>query len=161
MQTKIHKVFGSSDLDNKYARELAVLGGEALHSVDVPVGALLVYNEEIIGKGFNTVKSNQDVAGHAEINAMNDAVRKMGMDQFNQLDRRNLVLYTTFEPCEMCKGALQHYNVKNVKYLKGKSLGHWLKVDLKALRYELNKRQTGDENLQDSLFMLHPDYPGR
>ncbi|MEZ5147876.1 MAG: nucleoside deaminase [Bacteroidales bacterium] len=159
-QTQMHYIFGSKELDKNIEQELAMLGGEALHSRDVPVGALLVYNDEIIGRGFNTVRSDKNVAGHAEINALNDAVDKIGIDKFNQLNRKELELYTTFEPCEMCKGTLNHYNIRKIRYIKSKSLGHWLKVGVKEFGYELNKRHTGDEQLQDSLFQLHPDYPG-
>ncbi|HPE56071.1 MAG TPA: nucleoside deaminase [Bacteroidales bacterium] len=159
-QTQIHDILGSKELDENLRHELAMLGGEALQTRDVPVGALLVFEGEIIGRGFNTVRRDSNVAGHAEINALNDAVRKMGIDRFNQLNRKDLVLYTTFEPCEMCKGTLNHYNIRKIRYIKSKSLGHWLKVGVKEFGYELNKRHTGDEQLQDSLFLLHPDYPG-
>ncbi|MCB2220232.1 MAG: nucleoside deaminase [Bacteroidetes bacterium] len=160
-QSKLHRFKSDEELPEAFRKEMAGLASESLRSLDVPVGALLVYEHEIIGRGFNTVRLENNVSGHAEINAINDAIKKMGLDAFSRLNREKLVLYTTFEPCEMCRGTMLHYNILNMHYVKAKSLTHWWRVQLKGLRYELKKRQTGDEDLQDSLFMLHPDYPDR
>jgi tRNA(adenine34) deaminase len=161
LQSKLNRIAGEEQLPEIFREEMADLAVQSLPSLDVPVGALLVYENEIIGRGFNTVRLENDVSGHAEINAINDAIKKMGLDAFSRLNRKKLVLYTTFEPCEMCRGTMLHYNIRNMHYVKGKSLTQWWRVQLKGLRYEFNKRQTGDVDLQDSLFMLHPDYPER
>jgi len=133
----------------------------ALKNGDVPVGAVLVYKDSIIGRGFNTVVDYNNLTGHAEINAINEAVVKMGMKVFNDLDRKYLELYTTYEPCEMCKGTIMHYNIKKVHFMKSKSLFHWWKKQLKSVFYEVRKQKAIGEEIQDSLFLLHPDYPGR
>ena len=73
-------------------------------------------------------------------------------------DRKDLILVSTFEPCMMCRGALIEYNIMRVYFLKGKGPWHWLKNDLKILRYEWMKEDAEGEALQDSLFMLHPLY---
>ena len=132
---------------------------KALKQLDVPVGSVLIYEDKIIGKGFNTVKSDTNLAGHAEINAINDALKKMGWKSFNELDRNELILVSSLEPCEMCKGAILHYNIRNVYFMKDKSPLHWNKKQLKSLRYEWYKRKIPGEERQDSLFNLHPEYP--
>lgn len=133
----------------------------SLKTSDVPVGSVLIYNNEIIGEGFNTVLRDTNTAGHAEINAINDAVKKTGFDTFSKLNRDSLILITTFEPCMMCRGAIIEYNIKHVVFLKGKGIMHWLKNDLKQFRYEWNKKNSDGDFLQDSLFNLHPGFPGR
>jgi tRNA(Arg) A34 adenosine deaminase TadA len=157
---RIFQVLPSKEISNLQEREIIIQASKALISMDVPVGSLLIYSGSIIGEGYNTVKSDTNIAGHAEINAINDAVKKIGIKQFNELDRSKLILVTTLEPCEMCKGAIIHYNIKHVYFMKDKSPLHWNKKQLKMLRYEWNKRKISGEQQQDSLFYLHPGYPG-
>jgi len=147
-----------SELQDKVIIELA---SKALASIDVPVGSILIYNNAIIGIGYNTVSRDTNITGHAEINAINDAVKKVGLDKFNILDRTKLILVSTFEPCEMCKGTILHYEIRYVYFMKDKSPMHWNKKQLKFLRYEWNKRKIRGESKQDSLFQLHPEYPKR
>lgn len=134
---------------------------KALQTNDVPVGCIIIYNGEVIGTGFNTVLHDGNTAGHAEINAMNDAVQKIGFKKFAELNRDSLFLITSFEPCMMCRGAIIEYNIKNIVFMKSKGLMHWLKKDAKEFRYEWYKSKTSGDALQDSLFELHPDYPGK
>lgn len=141
--------------------ELKKLAGEALKSKDVPIGAILVYNDRIIGKGFNTVIRDGNVAGHAEINAINDAITRIGLEEFQELDRSELIVISTYEPCEMCKGTFDHYRIRKILFLKEKSWTERIKSLFTSLRSSINKRQSEGETLQDSLFNLHPDYPGR
>jgi len=94
-------------------KELFQLGEKALQSKDVPIASVLTYEGKIIGRGYNTVKRDSNIGGHAEINAISDAYKRYG-ERFSKLDRDKLVLYSTFEPCEMCKGAMIHYNIKKM-----------------------------------------------
>jgi len=149
------------EITSKEERVIIQHASEALKTLDVPVGSILIYGDEIIGEGHNTVKSDTNISGHAEINAINDAVKKMGLQKFNKLDRDDLILVSSFEPCEMCRGAIIHYNIKHVYFMKNKSAMDWNKKQLKQLRYEWDKRKIDGEPLQDSLFKLHPEYPGR
>jgi tRNA(Arg) A34 adenosine deaminase TadA len=138
-----------------------LLGGEAVKSLasqDVPVGAILLFEDTLLSAGHNTVIADSLAAGHAEINAISNAIRKTGFEAFSRLDRDKLVLVSTYEPCMMCQGALLEYGIRNVYFMKGKGLLHWLTNDAKQFRYELNKRQTAGEEMQDSLFLLHPVY---
>jgi len=159
--TRLFQFKSKKEISSDNKTEIIQLASEALKSLDVPVGSYLLYSGAIIGEGYNTVKSDTNIAGHAEINAINNAVKKIGLEQFNNLDRDKLILVTTLEPCEMCKGAIVHYNIKHVYFMKDKSPFHWNKKQLKMLQYEWGKRRIDGEHLQDSLFLLHPEYPGR
>lgn len=160
-KTQLFRFSPREHIPNEIENELIKLGETALLSKDVPVGAVVVFDGEIIGRGFNTVFRDGNIAGHAEINAINEAIKLLGIDTFLELDNSKLTVYSTYEPCEMCKGTLVHYRINNVKFVKDKSFLRWLKNDRAAIIYELNKKQAGEESIQDSLFRLHPAYPGR
>ncbi len=155
--TQLYHLKPKSEISKEILKNLTKLGKEALKSNDVPVAALLIYQDTIIGKGYNTVFDKKELSGHAEINALNMAFEKYGTE-FYALDRNKLYLYSSFEPCEMCKGAIIHYNIDNVYFEQGKSVFHQFKSTLKELKYEFSKKKIDAENLQENLFMQHPDY---
>ena len=68
---------------------------------EVPVGAIVVHNEEIIGRGFNQVISKNSISSHAEINAINQASQFIKNYRLNGCD-----MYVTLEPCHMCAKAI-------------------------------------------------------
>ncbi len=140
------------------AKELTSLAVQALQSDDVPISAILLYGRKIIGRGYNTVLRDTNAGGHAEINAISDAIKKYGRKEFSLLDRDSLKLITTYEPCIMCRGAILEYNIRNVQYLKAKTTWHWMKEDLRTDRFLWNRLNIEPERLQDSLFELHPGY---
>ncbi|MBK9759331.1 MAG: nucleoside deaminase [Flavobacteriales bacterium] len=141
-----------------HSAELRNLGVRAIPARDVPVAALLLFGDSIIGRGFNTVRRDGNAGGHAEINTITDAMRSFGIDAFNKLDRDRLTLISTFEPCAMCKGAILEYRIRNVRYVKAKSMLHWLREDLRGISYDIGKTRIGPVGLQDSLFRMHPNY---
>jgi tRNA(Arg) A34 adenosine deaminase TadA len=143
------------------AVELRRLGAEAITSRDVPVAALVVYGDRILGSGRNTVLRDADAGGHAEVNAVSDALRRIGHAAFRALHRDSLLLISTYEPCAMCRGMILEYGIRRVMYIEPKSPSHWLREDLRWVRFEITKRRSGPEGLQDSLFRMHPGYPGR
>lgn len=159
-QTQLFHLFPTQEIPEKFESELVELGKEALDSEDVPVGALVTVDGKIVGRGHNTVIRDNNIAGHAEINAINDAIRIMGLQDFLGTNRENIAVYSTYEPCEMCKGTLNHYRIKQVKFMKNKSLLRWIKNQWAAMTYEFSKRKAGNDALQDSLFLLHPKFPG-
>jgi tRNA(adenine34) deaminase len=124
----------------------------------MPISAILIYNFEILGRGYNTVLRDQNAGGHAIINSINDAIKEVGLTTFMNLSRDSIKIITTYEPCEMCKGAILEYKIKSVEFLKSKSLSYWLDEYYRELGYELSKRKLDGEELQDSLFRLHPAY---
>ena len=73
----------------------------AFDNNEVPVGAIVVYNEEIIGRGFNQVIAKKSISSHAEINAINEASQFIKNYRLKGCD-----IYVTLEPCHMCAKAI-------------------------------------------------------
>ena len=92
----------------RQAIELARKGGE---SNEVPVGAVVTFKGEIIGKGFNQCIQNHDPTAHAEIIAIRAAAKHVGNYRLNECN-----LYVTLEPCLMCFGALVHARISKLIY---------------------------------------------
>lgn len=90
------------------ALELAQLAAER---GEVPVGAVLVRDSEVVGEGFNCPISSNDPTAHAEIRALRDAGQRLGNYRLP-----DTTLYVTLEPCPMCAGALVHARVARVVY---------------------------------------------
>ena len=90
-----------SSNDSSYM-SLAILEAEkAFDSNEVPVGAIIVQEDKIIGKGRNRVIANQNVTSHAEIEAIIDASKKVQNYRLN-----NSTIYVSLEPCHMCVKAI-------------------------------------------------------
>lgn len=85
------------------------LAREAERLDEVPVGAVVVRAGEVIGRGFNTVITDQDPTAHAEIKALRQAARAERNYRLPGAD-----LYVTLEPCSMCAGALVNARIKTV-----------------------------------------------
>lgn len=90
------------------AISLAQQGAEA---GEVPVGAVLVLNDEVIGEGYNRPIMQHDPTAHAEIVAIRAGAEKVG--NYRLLDT---TLYVTLEPCMMCAGAMVHARVQRLIY---------------------------------------------
>jgi tRNA(Arg) A34 adenosine deaminase TadA len=158
-RSQFYRVSSNKKLIDQYKRELSGLGQSTLSSQDIPISAIIIYNYNIIGRGFNTVVKDSDAGGHAVINAISDAIKNVGgMEIFMALNRDSLKLITTYEPCPMCKGALYEYKIKELEFLKSKSVSYWLNESYSDFIYEMNKRKLDNSELQDSLFKLHPTY---
>lgn len=147
-------------LPDSIVQELSTLAFISLQSKDAPISSIILYNNRIIGRGFNTVLRDFTAGGHAEINAISDALHRISRKEFSTLNRDSLLLISTYEPCFMCRGAILEYNIRQVQFLKDKSVLHWLKEDFRSYRYQWQRIQVEPETLQDSLFHLHPDYNG-
>lgn len=157
-RTGFYHLRAEKKLSGSHQEILLKAAATSLQTSDVPIGAIILYGDSVLTTGFNTVRKDTNVAAHAEINAISNAIRRMGFEAFSSLDRNKLVLVSTFEPCMMCQGAILEYGIRHVYFMKGKGLFHWLTNDAKQFRYEWNKRQTEGEEMQDSLFLLHPVY---
>ncbi len=84
---------------------------KSVDTADVPVGALVVLDDEVIGRGRNEREALQDPTAHAEISALRSAARTLGRWYLE-----GAVLYTTVEPCTMCMGAAALARVKTVVF---------------------------------------------
>ena len=79
---------------------------------EVPIGAIIVHQNEIIARGQNRVLRDHDPTAHAEIVALRQAGRVLG----NYRLAENCTLYTTLEPCAMCAGAILHARIARLVY---------------------------------------------
>ncbi len=97
---------------NKYLDEIINLAKIAYNNDDIPVGAIVVKNNEIIGYGYNKRNANRSVIGHAEIDAIEMACNYVGDWRLDDCD-----IYVTLVPCMMCTCAIIESRIKNVFYL--------------------------------------------
>ena len=83
----------------------------AFYVNEVPVGAVVTYNQEIIAHHYNQVKSNMDITAHAEILCIRSAAKKLKTTNLSDCD-----LYTTLEPCAMCAQAIAFSKIKRLYF---------------------------------------------
>ena len=94
-----------------FMQEAFIQAKNALKHDEIPVGAVVVLNDEIVGKGFNQSINKSNPTGHAEIIAIQGAGEKIKNYRLVDCD-----LYVTLEPCLMCLGAILHSRIRNVYY---------------------------------------------
>jgi tRNA(adenine34) deaminase len=92
-------------------REAIALAREAASCGEVPVGALVIRNGVIVGRGFNQTILRHDPSAHAEIVALRDAANRLGNYRLPGCE-----LYVTLEPCAMCCGAIMHARIARVVF---------------------------------------------
>ncbi|MEO8136152.1 MAG: tRNA adenosine(34) deaminase TadA [Betaproteobacteria bacterium] len=101
----------SRQRDEALMGEALTLAAEAEALGEVPVGAIVVRDGLVIGRGFNAPIASHDPTAHAEIAALRDAARRLGNYRLP-----GCTLYVTLEPCAMCAGAIQHARIARVVY---------------------------------------------
>ena len=94
-----------------FMREALALAAEAADSGDVPVGCVIVRGDDVIGRGANQIQRLGDPTRHAEVVAIEDAVRSIGEKFLTEC-----TLYVTLEPCTMCAGAIVLARIPNLVY---------------------------------------------
>ena len=87
--------------DEKYMREALNEAHEALQADEIPIGAVVVANGRVIGRGHNQTETLHDVTAHAEMQAITAASEFLGGKYL-----KDCTLYVTVEPCVMCAGAI-------------------------------------------------------
>lgn len=97
---------------HEYYMELAIeQANNAQQLGEVPVGAIVVVNNEVVGKGHNLCITENDPSLHAEMVAIREAAKTIGNYRLV-----NSSLYVTLEPCAMCAGLLVHSRIQNLYY---------------------------------------------
>ncbi|MGM0380186.1 MAG: nucleoside deaminase [Bacillota bacterium] len=120
---------------------------KAFNKNEVPIGAVIVKDNKIIGRGHNLKESNRDATEHAEIIAIKNASKSLGTWRLTGCD-----MYVTIEPCVMCSGAIYQSRIKKVyigspdnkaggvlsvyKILSDKRLNHQPEVNVGLMRKE-------------------------
>ena len=101
----------SREIDEKYMRMAIVEAERALTKREVPIGAVVVAGDRIIGRGHNLVETLMDATAHAEMQAITAAMSTLGGKYLS-----DCTLYVTVEPCVMCGGALAWSQIGRVVY---------------------------------------------
>jgi len=97
--------------DERFMARALELAQRAREEGEVPIGALVVLNEQVIGEGWNRPIAAHDPTAHAEIQAMRAAAATMGNYRLT-----GATLYVTLEPCDMCIGAMFHARIARAVY---------------------------------------------
>ena len=97
--------------DDEFMREALQLADTARSAGEVPVGAVVVHDGRIVGRGFNAPISGHDPTAHAEIQALRNAASAMGNYRLTDCS-----LYVTLEPCLMCSGAIMHARIARLVF---------------------------------------------
>jgi len=97
--------------DERWMTVALHLAEEAASLDEVPVGAVVVRDEQVIGQGCNRTITDTDATAHAEVIALRDAGRRVGNHRLP-----GSTLYVTVEPCTMCAGALVHARVERLVF---------------------------------------------
>ena len=96
-------------LDKKYMKEALKQAKKAAFNKEVPIGCVIVYEDKIIGRGYNRRNTDKSVLCHAELSAIRKACKKTGDWRLE-----GVTMYVTLEPCQMCAGAIVQARIPRV-----------------------------------------------
>lgn len=100
-----------NNIDELWMEEAIRCAQRAFVAGEVPIGAVVVCQNEIVGRGWNSNLTNSDPTAHAEMMALRDAGKNVGNHRLSDCE-----LFATIEPCAMCAGALVHARIKRLIY---------------------------------------------
>ncbi|WP_128891385.1 tRNA adenosine(34) deaminase TadA [Erythrobacter sp. HKB08] len=108
-------------------QQALALAQEAAEAGEVPIGAVVVRDGEVIGRGRNHPRESHDPTAHAEIAAIREAASALGNERLEGCE-----LWVTLEPCAMCAGAISHARIAKLYYAapdpKGGAVDHGARV---------------------------------
>ena len=96
---------------NKFMQQAILLAKEAAKNGEIPVGAVVVKDGEVIATGRNRREKEKSALGHAEIEAIHNACQALGTWRLSDCE-----IYVTLEPCPMCAGAIVNSRIKKVVF---------------------------------------------
>ncbi len=109
--TPSNRAMESNRHDELMMEEALRSAQRALELGEVPIGAVVVFGEEVVGRGWNRNISDSDPTAHAEIIALREAGARVGNHRLEECE-----LFATIEPCAMCAGAMVHARLKRLVY---------------------------------------------
>lgn len=95
--------------EEKYMKEAIKQAKKALALDEVPIGCVIVYEDKIIGRGYNRRVTDKNTLSHAELNAIRKASKRLGDWRLDDCE-----MFITLEPCQMCAGAIVQSRIKKV-----------------------------------------------
>ncbi len=98
-------------MNESFMKEALKLAREAAREGEVPVGAVVVLGDEIVGRGRNRREKGKNALAHAELEAIDEACKKLGGWRLWQCD-----MFVTLEPCPMCTGAIINSRIKKLVF---------------------------------------------
>ncbi len=101
----------NTSVDEKFMNEALKEAQKARQELEVPIGAVIVFENEIISRGRNKRETSKNALLHAEIEAIDKACKKLGRWRLN-----GCTLYVTLEPCPMCSGAIINSRISRLVY---------------------------------------------
>lgn len=125
-------------MDEFFMKEALKEAQKAYEINEIPIGAVIARNGEIVGRGYNQKETMKDATLHAEISAIKDACRNLGGWRLT-----GCTMYVTLEPCSMCAGALVNSRVERLvigaRDLKAGACGSVLNiVQTEELNHQIN-----------------------
>ena len=99
-------------MENIIFDELKKLTNKAIEENEVPIAAIILKNDIIVGRGYNKVEQTQNFMNHAEIIAINEAQQNLNNWRLNDCK-----MYVTLEPCSMCKEIIKKSRISDIYYL--------------------------------------------
>lgn len=103
-------LFNKKDMDREYYMKEALKEARKAKKInEVPIGCVIVYKGEIMGRGYNRRMTDKTALAHAEITAIKRACKKMGDWRLDDAE-----MYVTLEPCQMCAGAIVQSRIRKV-----------------------------------------------
>lgn len=97
--------------DEIWMQEALRVAQRALEAGEVPIGAVVLYQQKIVGRGFNRNIIDSDPSAHAEVVALREAGAAIGNHRLSDCE-----LFATIEPCAMCAGAMVHARIRRLVY---------------------------------------------
>ncbi len=100
-----------NQIDEQFMQEAYKEALKAFENEEVPIGAVIVYENKIVGSGYNQIEKLQNATAHAEVLAIEAAAQTQGTWRLNEC-----TLYVTLEPCMMCLGASLQSRIERIVY---------------------------------------------
>ena len=130
-------------MKKEYLNKVVELAERSYNNDEIPVGAIIVKDDKIIGVGINSRQYGKSVVGHAEINAIEEACKTVGDWRLD-----DCVMYVSLLPCMMCSGAILESRIKKVYYLCNRT-----NVCFDSKEY-LNVEKVNDKELEEKCLKM-------
>ena len=123
-------------MESKYLKTLFELCDKSLKTDDIPIGAIIIYKDKVIGTGYNTRERDENIFGHAEVNAILEAQKILG-----NWNLSGSVMYVTLKPCRMCSEIIKQSRISEVYYLldKPETKKEYYKTEFNKINDEINE----------------------